>query len=109
MVMGRPPLVALLVSWLGFGSLGGCVVRETVVDDVPVVVREPPVERVEDPGDAPGTEYVWIRGHWVWNGDDWVWRRGHWEVRKAGYEWIPGHWLRRPHGWLWVEGHWHRA
>ncbi len=106
--MGKQPLVLVLVL-LGALGWGGCVVHETVVDDGPVVVREPPGDRTEEPGPAPGTEYVWIRGHWMYSGDDWVWRRGHWEVRRVGYEWIPGHWLRRPRGWVWVEGHWQRA
>jgi len=104
-------LAALAVA-VGAVPLGtGCVVHETVVadDEGPIVVREPPPDQAEDPGAAPGTEYVWIHGHWAWNGADWVWHRGHWEVRRAGFQWIPGHWVRRRGGWLWVEGHWRRV
>ena len=107
--MGKQPLVAYFSALLVVASSSGCVVHEAYVDDGPVVVREPPHERIEEPGPAPGTEYVWIGGHWIWNGDDWIWRRGHWEVRRVGYRWIPGHWSRRPHGWLWIEGHWQPA
>jgi hypothetical protein len=85
-------------------------VRGTIVEDEDVVVaeREPPAEVHEEPGPAPGVEYVWIAGHWHWSGAEWVWHRGHWEVKRAGFEWAPGHWVRRPRGWLWVEGHWRR-
>ena len=100
----------LAVALSALPALPACVVHEEVVTEPDVVVaREPPPEQAEQPGPAPGTEYLWIRGHWIWNGAEWVWRRGHWEVRRAGFEWIPGHWAKRPAGWVWVEGHWRRV
>jgi hypothetical protein len=90
-------------------AISGCVVHEEVEASGEVVVaHEPPPDRPEEAGAAPGAEYVWIRGRWLYSGSDWVWRRGHWEVRRVGHEWVPGHWVRRDGGWLWVEGHWRR-
>jgi hypothetical protein len=103
--------VACLAAACAAASLfgAGCVIHEEgPVDREIVVTREPPPDQSEDSGPAPGTEYAWVRGHWVWNGTDWVWRRGHWEVRRAGYQWVPGHWVQRPAGWVWIEGHWRR-
>lgn len=100
---------ALAAALCALAALQGCVVHEEAVPEGDVVVaREPPPDEAEQSGPAPGTEYVWIRGHWIWNGAEWRWRRGHWEVRRAGFEWIPGHWRRRADGWVWVEGHWRR-
>ena len=71
-----------------------------------VVVRDaPPPERVEvEPAARHG--YVWVRGHWQWNGRQYVWFPGHWETVRAGRAWVPGHWDRRPGGWVWIDGHW---
>jgi hypothetical protein len=109
--MGRSArVVCLLVASAAAPLLSaGCVVHEEIGAEGEIIVtREPPVERAEEPGPTPGTEYIWIRGHWVYGGSDWVWRRGHWEARRAGYAWIAGHWAPRDGGWLWVEGHWRR-
>lgn len=71
--------------------------------------RQPPPERVEVIGVAPGAGYVWIRGHWGWDRNDFVWTPGRWVVVERGYRnWIPGHWVQRRHRWYWVEGHWGR-
>lgn len=105
----RRVLALLALGWVT-ASTAGCFVHEDVgVGGELVVARPPPPEVVEESGAAPGTEYVWIRGHWLYNGDGWIWRRGHWEARRAGYQWVPGHWLRRDGGWMWIEGHWRRV
>jgi hypothetical protein len=71
------------------------------------VVREPPPEVVETIPPSPGPQYVWVRGHYRWEGSEYVWVPGHWQVPPQGYtEWVPGHWARRDGGWVWVEGHW---
>lgn len=75
---------------------------------VDIVVRRPPPERVEVQSTAPGSGYVWIRGHYAWQGGDYVWIAGRWEQPpQATYRrWTPGHWARARGGWYWVEGHW---
>ena len=71
--------------------------------------RQPPPDRVEVIGVAPGAGYVWVGGHWSWQGNDFGWTPGHWVAVERGYRhWVPGHWQQRRHRWYWVEGHWGR-
>jgi len=72
------------------------------------VYRAPPAEVVETIPPSPGADYVWVRGHYRWDGAGYVWIRGHWQQAPAGYrEWVPGHWVQRRDGaWFWVDGHW---
>jgi hypothetical protein len=37
-----------------------------------------PAERVEVVPVAPAPGYVWVRGHYKWEGGAWVWVPGHW-------------------------------
>jgi hypothetical protein len=72
-----------------------------------LVTQAPPAVRVETQTVAPGPTYIWIKGHWQWNGARYVWVRGHWIERpRPAAAYVEGHWLRRPGGWVWVEGHW---
>jgi outer membrane lipoprotein SlyB len=55
---------------------------------------------------APGPDYVWIGGEWVWNGG-WVWVGGHWGYPpRPGVIWVSGRWDRGPRGWHREPGHW---
>lgn len=72
---------------------------------VPIVREAPPPPIVERVGPPPRRDYVWVSGHWAWNGR-WVWLPGRWERLHAGSTWMPGHWDRRGEGWVWVEGQW---
>ena len=98
----RKALVGLSAGLL----LTGCIVRE------PVLVRAPPPPpppRAEVIVPQPGPAYVWIAGHWAWDGraGTYVWRPGHWVVPEAPTQvWVPSHWAARPGGYVWVEGHW---
>ena len=67
----------------------------------------PPVQIVEVEGNAPGPEYVWIRGYHRWDGQAYVWVSGRWERRPhARAVWVEGHWVKHRRGWYWEEGHW---
>ncbi len=71
-----------------------------VVQDAP---PPPPVETITL---APGPDYVWVNGEWIWNGR-WVWVGGHWVYPPhAHVVWVEGRWERGPHGWYRHEGHW---
>ncbi len=72
--------------------------RGTVVVDAPPPPRE---ERIET-----RSGYVFVRGHWEWNGNQYDWRAGHWERQKAGHRWDDGRWEQRNNGWVWVDGGW---
>jgi len=67
----------------------------------------PPAPIVEEAYPAPGPDYVWISGEWVWNGR-WTWAPGHY-VRgpHAGAVWVRGSWTRDRDGrYVWHAGHW---
>jgi len=67
---------------------------------------EPPPMREEAILPAPSPGYVWIQGHWAWNGR-WVWAPGYWVLPPHPHAyWVPGHWRRHPGGWAWVPGYW---
>ena len=73
-----------------------------------VVVNQtpPPAPADEIIGVAPGPDYYWVRGEWVWNGR-WVWVGGHWAYPPHAHGvWVPGYWVQGPHGWYHTEGYW---
>jgi outer membrane lipoprotein SlyB len=71
-----------------------------------VVAQPPPPAPVETVVVAPGPDYVWIDGEWVWNGQ-WFWVGGHWGYPPYPHAvWVRGYWGRGPHGWSRVPGHW---
>jgi outer membrane lipoprotein SlyB len=71
-----------------------------------VVAQPPPPPPVETVVVAPGPDYVWIDGEWIWNGQ-WFWVGGHWGYPPYPHAvWVRGYWGRGPHGWSRAPGHW---
>ncbi len=71
-----------------------------------VMAEPPPPPPVETVVVAPGPDYVWIDGEYVWNGG-WIWVAGHWGYPPYPHAvWVRGYWGRVPHGWVRVSGHW---
>jgi hypothetical protein len=70
------------------------------------VVGERPVDVMYDRPLAPGPDYIWISGEWVWSGGRYAWHEGRWEKRHEGRVWHEGHWNQHGHGWRWERGHW---
>lgn len=71
-----------------------------------VVQQAPPPPPVETVVVAPGPDYVWIGGDWVWNGR-WVWVAGHWGYPpRHNVVWVGGYWTHGPHGYYHHPGHW---
>ena len=71
-----------------------------------VVTQPPPPPPVDTVVIAPGPDYVWIGGEWVWNGR-WFWVGGHWGYPPYPHAvWVRGYWGRGSHGWVRVPGHW---
>jgi hypothetical protein len=69
-------------------------------------VEEPPPPDVQEAiPQAPGPEYVWIRGHWDHRRGSWRWEPGRWEVGQPGSVWVPGQWVPEGRRWVFVEGH----
>jgi WXXGXW repeat (2 copies) len=87
-------------------SRAGVEIGVNIGGPVVVVHSQPPVERYEVIGVAPGPGYVWIRGHWGWRHERWEWLGGRWErPAQPGTVWIAGQWAPSGNGWVWVEGH----
>jgi hypothetical protein len=71
-----------------------------------VVAEPPPPAPVDTVVVAPGPDYVWIGGEWVWNGG-WFWVGGHWGYPPYPHAvWVRGYWGRGSHGWSRAPGHW---
>ena len=87
------------------GSIGGSSAPVPQASTV-VVAEPPPPAPVETIVVAPGPDYVWIDGEWVWNGR-WFWVGGHWCYPPYPHAvWVRGYWGRGPHGWSRAPGHW---
>lgn len=70
------------------------------------VESEPPVDLVEQIPVSPGSQYVWQKGHWQWNGS-WEWAGGSWIISpNPGSTYVPGYWKKHHHHWEWVTPHW---
>ena len=66
----------------------------------------PPATRNETVPRSPGTEYIWIRGHWSWHQGRWDWTNGHWELfARPGSVWVPGKWVKMNSQWGWIDGY----
>jgi hypothetical protein len=73
-----------------------------------VYVRSaPPPTATEVVAVAPGTEHVYVRGHWEWDGARYAWVHSHYVKRPYPHAtWVEAHWQDSPHGWYWQPGHW---
>ncbi|MEP7064579.1 MAG: hypothetical protein ABI889_00970 [Gemmatimonadota bacterium] len=74
-----------------------------------IYVREgPPPERREVIVGRPGSDCVFIRGHWVHgpNGG-YGWMPGRWVRPESRLNrWEEGRWVHDRGGWYYIEGHW---
>lgn len=85
--------------------LAGCVVTPEPYYDGPVYV-DPPPPRVEYPGYAPVTGYVWIGGYWNWTGHRHEWVPGRWDSPRHGHRWVEPRWERDGRHWRQRPGRW---
>ncbi len=68
----------------------------------------PPPPQVETPPPAPGTDYVWVDGDWVWRGG-WVWTPGRWALPPyPGGIWFHGGWVHGGPAFRREGGRWRR-
>ena len=72
------------------------------------VVSDRPAEVVYTRPVAPGPNYIWIGGDWVWAGGRYQWHEGYWDNRHNGRRWQDGHWSHVQGGNRWEKGHWHK-
>lgn len=72
-----------------------------------LVEQEPPADVVEEMGTSPGYNYVWVKGHWQWDGSQWVRIHGQWVLKPSDSAlWVPGYWTKHHDHWRWTEGYW---
>jgi hypothetical protein len=69
-------------------------------------VDEQPGDVTYEQGVAPGPDYVWIDGDWVWGGGRYTYQKGHWDHRREGHSYVKGSWAHTSHGYHWNKGHW---
>jgi hypothetical protein len=95
----------------GAAVLGLALADPAPADEV-VIVTRPPAMRYEPlppPPPGPPRSWVWLPGHWAWNGRSYVWIPGYYVRRPPRYVgWVPGRWVWRRRGWVWVDGYWRR-
>jgi hypothetical protein len=71
------------------------------------ISQPPPTPQVETVAAAPGPNYAYVNGEWLWNGGAWVWVPGRWVVGPYPHAvWISARWDYGPYGWRRVPGRW---
>jgi len=55
---------------------------------------------------APGPDYVWIEGDWIYRGGSYNYRPGYWRRARVGRTWQAGHWDHGSRGYHWNRGRW---
>ena len=96
----KKTLLGLVVA-SSFGAIAVPAAAEVIVSVAPPPDR---YERVP----APRRGYVWVDGHWQWNGARHVWVRGHWERQRVGYVYHAPRWVERDGRWEYQARRWDR-
>jgi hypothetical protein len=102
MTLRRAALLVLIAGMAGFGGT----ISEAASVAVDITVAPPAPRVVAVP--APRRGYVWVPGHWRWNGHRHVWVDGHWVRERVGYHWVPAQWVQVGPRWHFVPGYWER-
>jgi hypothetical protein len=55
---------------------------------------------------APGVQYVYVPGVWVYRERRYSWRPGFWYLPRPGWVWVPARYVWTPGGFIFVEGYW---
>ncbi|HVU98757.1 MAG TPA: hypothetical protein VHE34_26225 [Puia sp.] len=97
--MTKQLLLAIAIAGSLMG-LTGCAVDGYVETQPADVVYTRPV--------APGPDYIWIEGDWIYSGGRYNWHPGYWRRGRPGRAWVGGSWSHTPHGYHWNRGHWRR-
>jgi len=68
----------------------------------------PPEPLYEEVSVSPGYGYVWIDGHWNWNGYDWGWVGGRWVRERLGYIYVTPYYDHVGGRYVYRTGYWSR-
>lgn len=55
---------------------------------------------------APGDDYFWVPGCWVYRPTGYVWQAGYWAPYQPDWIWVPARWVWTPAGCIYVPGYW---
>jgi len=55
---------------------------------------------------APGEDYSYVPGNWIFRDDRWLWQPGYWGQLRSGYVFVPPSWRWTPSGAVYVSGYW---
>lgn len=79
----------------------------TRTQGVPDAPPKMPTEYVPRKPEGSQGSFVWIPGHWGWNGENYVWVKGFYQPPPTNANaWIPGKWVERFAEWYWTDGKW---
>jgi hypothetical protein len=95
---------ALLAIALGAGA-SGCVVRAQGEMGGGMYASQPPPDPQQEQFETRAG-YVWIHGHYQWQGGQYAWQPGHYERERAGYSYQDGTWVNNGGQWRYNEGTW---
>jgi hypothetical protein len=54
----------------------------------------------------PGLGYIWVSGHWGWNGHRYYWVNGRWIKNRRGKVYVQGRWIKNGPYYEWLHGYW---
>lgn len=104
--MNKLIALRLIAGLASAGAIGACYSAPAPAGVV-YVHTGPPANRVEVVPASLGTGYVWVGGHWGWNGVNYNWVPGVWSRPTVGFtRWVPGRWNHARGGWYWSDGYW---
>lgn len=55
---------------------------------------------------APGDDYFWVPGCWMYQQNDYQWRPGYWSQAYNNWVWIPARYVWTPRGAIYANGYW---
>ena len=55
---------------------------------------------------APGADYTYVPGCWVYRGASYNWQPGYWVANRPNWVWVPSHYVWTPCGYVFVGGYW---
>ncbi len=109
----RPWFVRTALLSAALTLLSGCIVerpraRVYYAEPAPIIVTQaPPSPLYEQVPVAPGPDFVWIAGHWHWNGNRWVWNRGYYaRPPRRGAVWVAPRFEAHEGGSVFIGGYW---
>lgn len=101
--MMKKVLLAAMIA----ASLGSFATPAAAAVNVVVEIAPPPLRAERVP--SPRRGYVWVPGHWDWNGHRHVWVKGVWFAARPGYRYAHPTWVERDGRWHLERGRWMRG